>query len=289
MKKLEASLGRSEQAAVVRNRFVELLRQGKTGEEAVKELQSMTGDQKDTQFGREFWMALADIMWNYGRLTEQVKTNALRAIDSCRQVTMERRGSDRQYLLQMEYLSRLESKLQAPQPEQKKVATYQLFVNDWEPGDVLAYRLSGAAEAYAGQLVFVHVVRKQKYFPGHIVPVVRVFRLTASRNLELKELQAGGYLPQYWSPANYDRSLDEVPPYQHTARMHDVLFNTLLSAVNAQEYQSFSKIGVLPVLEMPRDRVDDANESTCRLFEVETVSALRKWKNTDVYTLLQHR
>ena len=45
MKKLEASLGRSEQAAVVRNRFVELLRQGKTGEEAVKELQSMTGDQ----------------------------------------------------------------------------------------------------------------------------------------------------------------------------------------------------------------------------------------------------
>ena len=120
MKKLEASLGRSEQAAVVRNRFVELLRQGKTGEEAVKELQSMTGDQKDTQFGREFWMALADIMWNYGRLTEQVKTNALRAIDSCRQVTMERRGSDRQYLLQMEYLSRLESKLQAPQPEQKK-------------------------------------------------------------------------------------------------------------------------------------------------------------------------
>ena len=289
MKKLEASLGRSEQAAVVRNRFVELLRQGKTGEEAVKELQSMTGDQKDTQFGREFWMALADIMWNYGRLTEQVKTNALRAIDSCRQVTMERRGSDRQYLLQMEYLSRLESKLQAPQPEQKKVATYQLFVNDWEPGDVLAYRLSGAAEAYAGQLVFVHVVRKQKYFPGHIVPVVRVFRLTASRNLELKELQAGGYLPQYWSPANYDRSLDEVPPYQHTARMHDVLFNTLLSAVNAQEYQSFSKIGVLPVLELPLDRVDDSNESTCRLFEVETVSALRKWKNTDVYTLLQHR
>lgn len=55
MKKLETSLGRSEQAAVVRNRFVELLRQGKTGEEAVEELQSMTGDQKDTQFGREFW------------------------------------------------------------------------------------------------------------------------------------------------------------------------------------------------------------------------------------------
>lgn len=289
MKKLEASLGRSEQAAVVRNRFVELLRQGKTGEEAVEELQSMTGDQKDTQFGREFWMALADIMWNYGRLTEQVKINALRAIDSCRQVTMERRGPNRQYLLQMEYLSRLEIKLQTPQPEQKKVATYQLFVNDWEPGDVLSYRLSGAAEAYAGQLVFVHVVRKQKYFPGHIVPVVRVFRLTASRNLELKELQAGGYLPQYWSPANYDRSLDEVPPYQHTARMHDVLFNTLLSAVNVQEYQSFSKIGVLPVRELPLDRVDDANESTCRLFEVETVSALRKWKNTDVYTLLQHR
>ncbi len=289
MKKLEASLGRSEQAAVVRTRFVELLRQGKTGEEAVEELQSMTGDQKDTQFGREFWMALADIMWNYGRLTEQVKINALRAIDSCRQVTMERRSPNRQYLLQMEYLSRLEIKLQTPQPEQKKVATYQLFVNDWEPGDVLSYRLSGAAEAYAGQLVFVHVVRKQKYFPGHIVPVVRVFRLTASRNLELKELQAGGYLPQYWSPANYDRSLDEVPPYQHTARMHDVLFNTLLSAVNVQEYRSFSKIGVLPVLELPLDRVDDANESTCRLFEVETVSALRKWKNTDVYTLLQHR
>ena len=27
----------------------------------------------------------------------------------------------------------------------------------------------------------------------------------------------------------------------------------------------------------------------CRLFEVETVSALRKWKNIDVYTLLRRR
>ena len=289
MKKLEASLGRSGQAATVRNQFVELLRQGKTGEEAVEALQNMTDAHKDTQFAWEFWLSLADIMWNYGRLTEQVKGNALQAIDNCRQRVVKRRGPNRQYLLQMEYLSRLESKLHTPQPEQKKVATYQLFVNDWEPGDVLSYRLSGGAEAYAGQLVFVHVVRKQSYFPGHIVPVVRVFRLTASRCPELKALRAGGYLPQYWSPANYDRALDDVPPYRHTVRMHDVLYNTLLSAVNAQEYQSFTKIGELPLEDLPLDRVDDANESTCRLFEVETVSALRKWKNIDVYTLLRRR
>lgn len=289
MKKLETSLGRSEQAAVVRNRFVELLRQGKTGEEAVEELQSMTGDQKDTQFGREFWMALADIMWNYGRLTEQVKINALRAIDSCRQVTMERRGSDRQYLLQMEYLSRLESKLQTPQPEQKKVATYQLFVNDWEPGDVLSYRLSGAAEAYAGQLVFVHVVRKQKYFPGHIVPVVRVFRLTASRNLELKELQAGGYLPQYWSPANYDRSLDEVPPYQHTAVCTTCCSTRCSVPSMCRNIRAFPKSACFRFWNCRSTGWTMPTNPPGRLFEVETVSALRKWKNTDVYTLLQHR
>lgn len=63
----------------------------------------------------------------------------------------------------------------------------------------------------------------------------------------------------------------------------------LLSASSAQEYQMFEKAGSLPLEKLELDRVSDVNESTCRLFEVETLSALKKWGDTDVYALLGSR
>ncbi len=289
MKKREYSLYTSEHAGSVRRRYIELLHQGKTGGEAADILQKLSARQlEEPQYRYEFWLALADTMWNYGRLTDQVKANALEALRLKRKTLAGLQDScPRIYASQTRFLGRLEEKLNSQQPETKRVAAYQLFTVPWEEGDVLAHRLSPDAGELADRLVFAQVVRKQSYWPGHMVPVVRVFRRTFDRLPDLEELAGVGYLPQFWGPSAYDRRLDAQYPY--TVRMHNVLYNMLLSASSAQEYQMFEKAGSLPLEKLELDRVSDVNESTCRLFEVETLSALKKWGDTDVYALLGSR
>lgn len=286
MKKQEFPLYRSKNAMMVRTQYVELLHQGKSGSEAAELLQTMAGGKlEDTQYSWDFWLALADTMWNYGRLTEQVKNNAVAVIEMLRQTLADVQETCPQvYARRMLFLRNLEEKLCRPQPTQKKVAVYQIFQNPWEIGDVFSYRLSDSAGEFAGDYVYVHVVHKQVYWPGHTVPVVRVFNGCFSIDCPFEQLKQAGYLPQFWGPDSYNRQLDEQFP--DTVRMHDVLYNMLLSASNIQEYQMFTFVGHLPIPALQLDRVQDANESTCRLFEVETVSSLRKWKGFDVYALL---
>lgn len=287
MKRRDDPLYRSKSAVSVRNQYVELLHQGKSGSEAAELLQAMSARQlQDTQYRRDYWLALADTMWNYGRLTEQVKNNALAVIETLqRDCASVQETCPPLYAQRMLLLRELADKLCRPQPELKKVSVYQLFQNTWEAEDVLSYRLSAQAGEAAGRYVFVHVVRRQTYYPGHIVPVVRVFNGVFQEDCPLEVLEQAGYLPQFWGPDSYDRKIDDQMP--HTMRRHDVLYNMLLSAGNVQEYQAFTHVGTLPVPSLRLERTEEANESTCRLFEVETLASLRKWKGKDVYALLQ--
>lgn len=287
MKRKPFSLYASARAGEVRRRYIDLLKEGKASGEAVDILMDASAaDLSDPQYSKEFWLALADTMWQYGRLTEQVKANALSVIADTRKALLALRETcPHIYENRTHLLDELEEKFRAPQPEQKKIHPHARFENDWTVGDVLACRLSQKADEYAGGVVCVHVVRKQPYGSGHIVPVIRVFHKVLEEIPTAEELRGVAYLPQFWGPNAYDRRLDASLP--HTVRMHDVLYNMLLSAANLQEYQMFQPIGRLPVEDVELDRAADANESTCRLFELETASSLRKWKDADVYALLR--
>lgn len=287
MKRKPFSLYASACAGEVRRRYIDLLKEGKASGDAVNILvDASAAELTDPQYCKEFWLALADTMWQYGRLTEQVKANALSVIADTRKTLLALQDTcPHIYAARTHLLNQLEEKLCAPQPEQKKVHPHTRFENNWAVGDVLACRLSQKAEEYAGGVVCVHVVHKQPYGSGHMVPVIRVFHKVFEETPSAEDLHSVSYLPQFWGPSAYNRHLDASLP--HTVRMHDVLYNMLLSAANLQEYQMFQPIGRLPVEALELDRTADANESTCRLFEVETASSLRKWKDADVYALLR--
>lgn len=69
MKKREYSLYTSEHAGSVRRRYIELLHQGKTGGEAADILQKLSARRLRNPSTASVLAALADTMWNYGRLT----------------------------------------------------------------------------------------------------------------------------------------------------------------------------------------------------------------------------
>lgn len=287
MRRDRNTLYKSASAGAVRRQYIDLLRQGKPNGEAVNILLGDAAAQlEDAQYSKEFWLALADTMWQYGRLTEQVKINAQSVIDESREALLSLRDTcPRIYDARTRLLDQVEEKLHTPQPVQKRIPAQPRFENDWAVGDVLAFRLSEEAQEYAGQFVCVQVVRKQRYGPGHLVPVIRVFHGTFAEKPALDTLANMRCLPQFWGPNAYDRRLDGASPY--AIRRYDVLYNMLLSAANGLEYRAFEYMGRLPVAALKLDRTEDANESICRLFEVETVSALRKWEGADVYALLE--
>lgn len=288
-KKPGYSIYQTRHAVRIREDYIDLLRQGRTGEEALECLaeREQTHRMEDALFDQIFWVTIADTMWEYGCLSDSVKQQAMDILEKRRERLEALRDScPKIYADRTRFIDDTAGKMCRTCSVPRKLTHFQLFQNAWEVGDVLAYRLSDKAEELAGQFVFVHVVRKQVYRPGHTVPVVRVFRRTsAQREIPLEELMREGYLPQFWGPDAYDRRLDSQYPY--AVRMHDVLYNMLITAAGPQEYEAFVRIGSMPVEKLELDRVTDCNESDCRLFEVETVSSLRKWKGRDVYALLK--
>ena len=68
----------NDTASDIRGDYVDLLRRGNSNEEALKKLMEKNryciGDEEEEPL---FWYALADTLWNYGRLTPEVKEKAL--------------------------------------------------------------------------------------------------------------------------------------------------------------------------------------------------------------------
>ena len=64
----------NDTASDIRGDYVDLLRRGNSNEEALKKLMEKNryciGDEEEEPL---FWYALADTLWNYGRLTPEVK------------------------------------------------------------------------------------------------------------------------------------------------------------------------------------------------------------------------
>lgn len=82
-------------------------------------------------------------------------------------------------------LKKLEDKIMSPQPPEKKVSQYRLYRCSWKPGDVYAYLLEGeyaAKRGLAGEYLLFQKVDEYSWYPGHIIPIVRV-KLTNGKQL----------------------------------------------------------------------------------------------------------
>lgn len=99
----------------------------------------------------DFWFALASIMSDMGRLTEDVKNTAVELIDSGEDLL---RFKDNKSELKMrrKVLEKLREKLVGKQPERKRIPVIKAFLCPWKQNDVFIYKLD--SECYKDKPYF---------------------------------------------------------------------------------------------------------------------------------------
>lgn len=137
-----AGIYQDDVALDVKEEYIELLKKGKSKEEANQEIIDNNTDYlEDEEDMVPMILALADTQWNYGRLMKEVKENALNLINSGEAL---KPWEDDKKLKKrrMEVLEKLKNKLETPEPPEKKVRKYKFFDCGWQLNDVYAYPLT---------------------------------------------------------------------------------------------------------------------------------------------------
>lgn len=170
----------------IRDRYKEELKRGKTGKQITKELleeyETILLDSDDAPI---FWFALADTQWELGRLEDEVKRNALYYIQDGSDLKRWKIENPRLVNKREKVLEELKNKLLTPQPTKKVVSIHKLYQCEWNLGDLYAYPLeNGYAEekGVAGRFFLFHKVGESTYYPGHIIPIIRV-KITKNQEL----------------------------------------------------------------------------------------------------------
>lgn len=201
----------------VRYAYTELLRKGKTGEEATQELIDTFRDElADTDDAPLFWFALADTQWNIGRLQDTVKENALKFIDDGEDLKRWATASPSQYSQRKAVLAELKDKLSSPQPPEKKISKRRTYRCQWNLGDVYAYRLSGnyaEQKQLKGKYLYFVKVGEDDWTNDSIIPVVYVYWTMSDEILPLEKLEQAGFIPQFFVPSVYEK--DKTLPIKY--------------------------------------------------------------------------
>lgn len=165
-------------AEEVRDYYKDQLHRGKTGKEITQELIAQNKYAiSDPDDAPVFWFALADTQWNLGRLEDFVREQALHHIRDGHDVKRWAVEDPRGAKARAETLEKLQLKLLSPQPAEKKIAQYKLYHCEWKIGDVFAYQLESDLAKERGLYGWYFLIQKVDegiWYPGHIVPIVRV-------------------------------------------------------------------------------------------------------------------
>jgi hypothetical protein len=144
-------------AADLRNDLRALLGDGVPVDAAVDRLvadhETALGDPDEAPV---FWLAVAYAAWKLGRPSARATTEALTVISSGRDLARWREPNDRRK--RQAVLARIESDLRSDAPAAKRIAPTFVADNQWEVGELIAYRL--ASGKYALFRVIGHHVDK---------------------------------------------------------------------------------------------------------------------------------
>jgi hypothetical protein len=139
-------------ACDVRDDYKDILGQGISEAEATNRLlQEWKSELADPDVAPVFWLTLADVQWNLGRLQEQVKEKALTIIENGSDLTRwlpEKKLEKKRKVV----LERLRQKLITPPPAPKKVKKRYIASTDWNLEDVYSFTLQ------SGKSVLLHVI-----------------------------------------------------------------------------------------------------------------------------------
>ncbi len=174
----------------VRDYYKDQLHRGKSGTEITQELlkrnEYALNDPDDAPV---FWFALADTQWSLGRLEDFVKEKALYHLHAGSDIKRWEDENPKEAKIRAKVLSDLEQKLRSPQPIEKKISQYKLYHCQWSLGDTFAYQLESdlaKEKGLFGRYLLIQKVDEYIWYPGHVVPVVRV-KITADASLPHSE------------------------------------------------------------------------------------------------------
>ena len=173
------SLYDNDLAADVRDDNLDKLRRGLTNEQATNELTQANSDNDDPDEEVLFWLALADTQWNYGRLLPEVMAKAQFYLSQDNVSECWNEAGEKELSDWKSSLEQLKRKLELPQPQPKRVSKYRLYQCKWNMGDVFAYRFTGdysKEKGFIGKDVIFRKVSEDTWWPGHIIPVVQIYK-----------------------------------------------------------------------------------------------------------------
>ena len=263
-------------ASDVKEEYIDLLKQGIENEEATNRL--IEGyDTEDEEEGPIFWFALANIQWEYGRLLENVKKQALYYIESG--IELERWEEDKKlYEKRKEVLKELEEKLNSPMPKEKRIVKHKIYKCTWNIGDVYAYKIKENEEYMGKYIVMIKV--GEEYGKYDIWPVVYVYNKMFDNIPKIEDLKNIPYLPQFYIPIAYNENYKAIK-YKCLIGIE----NSTKKYVNEYEY-----IGNIQNFKLPSNEDNDiykrGGSYLCfiKRFEEYLIGVYNEWKGIDYYS-----
>lgn len=156
----------------------------------------------------EFWLALAMLEWEYGRLQVTTKNNALEMALDPKYLRIWKK-EENFYNKRMIVLNEFVNKIQTIQPTKRKVKVIVPFKCVWKIGDIFAYQLVSKKSidlgAYKKYLIFQKVGESEVY-PQKIIPIIRVAKSIFDDIPKVEDYLNSTKLIWFGSPKEYEKN-----------------------------------------------------------------------------------
>ena len=118
----------------VKTAYISKLKIGKSDKEAFEEIVSENEELlSDNEDAVDFWLALASVMYDHGRLNDEARQKAMALLDADND---SERWDEKEYGKRKKELEKLKTKLCSEMPPRKKVAVTKRFESQWKKNDI---------------------------------------------------------------------------------------------------------------------------------------------------------
>ncbi|MHC1684226.1 MAG: hypothetical protein AB6733_14920 [Clostridiaceae bacterium] len=273
----------SDIACDIKGEYIDKLKRGMKNEEITELLindnQDLIEEEED---GAEFWFALADTQWNYGRLLPHVKEMALQYLERDEHLERWRECGKKRLEQRIKVLEELKEKLQAPMPPEKRVLGYRLYKCPWKIGDIFAYRLNtdySKEKGFDGKYIVFRKVGESTSWPGHIVPVIHVYKWIGDEIPSINLINRLSLLPQTFSPTFYKNLKGDPIRYKLTLTIENK---------KSVERGNFFYLGNMENIDNPKmqkNERDDEKGIMLKYFDEFVIKAYLRWEDIDFNNL----
>jgi hypothetical protein len=271
-------LYQSDTASDIKDEYTDQLRKGKGNEEIVNDMIAENEDiLSDEEEAAEFWFALADTQWRYGRLLPYVKEKALEYLDRTEHLDVWEEAGEKDYKARVNVLEELKQQLLSPMPQEKKVSQYRIYKCEWKIGDIFAYKFTSEyseEKDFYGKYIIFRKVSEGIWYPGHVVPIIHVYKMLYRGVPDIKDINILSYLPLSGFPEYVDIKNEKI-------KYRVELLNTSKRVI---PYNNLIYLGNANGVELPNNEVISANPYALswKRFENDIIKYYEAWKDIDV-------